>query len=167
MRFLFIFLAGFAFLFWSCKGGHDHSHEGQSETPISADGTGSFGAKITTEGAIPVAELASKMEGKTNLEGLKIEAPITASCQAKGCWMDVKNGDTDMKVTFKDYGFFVPKNCAGKTAIMEGKAMIKETSVDDQVHYAVDGGMSEEEAKKKFTSPKTELTFEATGVVIK
>lgn len=168
MRFLVVCIFSISLVLWGCKGSHE-SHEGgaQSEQPVSADGTGAFGAKISTEGAVPVTELVSKMSGQKSIEGIKIEAPITASCQAKGCWMDVKNGENEMKVTFKDYGFFVPKNCAGKTAVMEGKAFINVTSIEDQVHYAVDGGMSEEEAKKKFTAPKEELRFEATGVVIK
>lgn len=131
------------------------------------DGTGSFGAKISADGAIPIAELATKMAGQTTVENLKLEAPIEAVCQKKGCWMDVKNGDQTMKVTFKDYKFFVPKNAPGKTAVMEGKAFVETTSVEDLRHYAVDGGMSAEEAAKKFTEPKQELRFEATGVIIK
>ncbi|MBX7242128.1 MAG: DUF4920 domain-containing protein [Bacteroidia bacterium] len=170
MRFLVVCVFSISLLLWGCKGSQEgHSHDGGKESaqPVSADGTGTFGTKITPDGAIPVTELVAKMNGQKSVEGIKIEAPITASCQAKGCWMDVKNGESDMKVTFKDYGFFVPKNCAGKTAVMEGKAFINVTSVEELVHYAVDGGMSEEEAKKKFTAPKEELRFEATGVVIK
>ena len=45
-------------------------------------------------------------------------------------------------------GFFVPKDCEGKVAYMEGTAFYDTTSVDDLRHYAVDGGMSEEEAAK-------------------
>lgn len=128
---------------------------------------GGYGAAITAEGAIPISELKAKMGDQKVLENIKLEAPIVASCQKSGCWMDVKNGDEVIKVTFKDYKFFVPKDCPGKTAIMEGKAYYETRSVDDLRHFATDGGMSEEEAEKKYTEPQDVLTFEAIGVIIK
>jgi hypothetical protein len=72
----------------------------------------------------------------------------------------------EMRVTFKDYGFFVPLDAAGKTVIMEGKAYYDTTSVDMLRHYAEDAGESPEEIEK-ITEPKLELAFEATGVLLK
>ena len=70
-----------------------------------------------------------------------------------------------MRVSFKDYAFFVPKNSGGKTAVMEGVASWQETTVKELKHYAKDAGKSQEEidAIKK---PKKELVFEATGVIL-
>ena len=164
---LLVFVFSLSFVLFGCKGSHESQENGKGGQPVSADGTGKFGDAVTTSNVLSLADLSAKMSAQKTLEGITIEAPITAACQNKGCWMDVKNGDQTMKVTFKDYGFFVPKNCAGRTAVMQGKAFVEKTSVADLVHYAVDGGMSKEEAEKKFTEPKEELRFEATGVVIK
>ena len=85
----------------------------------------------------------------------------------KGCWMTVKTGETEtMRVTFQDYGFFVPKDSvSGRNTIFEGKAFKSVTSVEMLKHYAQDEGKSSDEIKA-ITEPKEEYTFVATGVLI-
>ena len=125
-----------------------------------------YGAKIDEKGAISVSELVAKMEGKTEMNA-KVEGKISEVCQAKGCWMTLEKADgTKMRVTFKDYGFFVPKNISGKTVIINGTASITTTGVDELRHYAEDAGKSKEEIAK-ITEPKKELAFEADGVIVK
>ena len=69
------------------------------------------------------------MEGKDSLE-VKLFATAKDVCKKKGCWMKVEKSDgTLMRVTFKDYGFFVPKDIAGKNVIIEGTAYA-DTSLD-------------------------------------
>ena len=80
--------------------------------------------------------------------------------------MKVKLADGNtMRVTFKDYGFFVPKDISGKKIIFEGTPEVTTTSVDEQRHYAQDAGKSKEEIAK-ISEPKRELTFVATGVLV-
>ncbi|WP_394970588.1 DUF4920 domain-containing protein [uncultured Croceitalea sp.] len=99
---------------------------------------------------------------KTQLVG-----EIREVCQSKGCWMKVNlSGDDEVFVKFKDYGFFVPLDAAGKKVVMNGKAFVEELSVNEQKHYAMDKGTSKEEIEK-ITSPKKTLRFEADGVLIK
>jgi hypothetical protein len=106
------------------------------------------------------------MGDKTELQ-VKLSATVDAVCQKKGCWMDLKSGDSStLRVTFKDYGFFVPKDAAGKQAVVQGIAKIEETSVADLKEYAKDAGKSTEEIEA-IKEPKKELVFEATGVIIK
>ncbi|MFK7922349.1 MAG: DUF4920 domain-containing protein [Bacteroidia bacterium] len=137
------------------------------EDSLSADGNKSFhGLRIDAMNAMPVADLQAAVT-ETGSMDIKIAGPVEAACQAKGCWMTMPLADgTNMRVRFKDYGFFVPKDSKGKTAIVEGRAYTDTTSVDDLRHYAVDGGMSEEEAAAKYNEPKIEIAFEATGVII-
>jgi len=128
--------------------------------------TGSFGETITKEGAVSPADLIAAMEDKTEIEKIKVTGEVSAVCKKKGCWMKMDMGDeSDMRITFKDYGFFVPLDCDGKVATIEGKAYIQETSVEDLRHYAEDAGKSKEEIAA-ITEPLRELTFEATGVII-
>lgn len=125
----------------------------------------SFGEKIKDKGAITTSELAKKAKETPEFNG-KVTGVVQEVCQVKGCWMKVKmdNGET-MRVTFKDYGFFVPKDIAGRTIVMDGIAKTKTTSVDELRHYAEDAGKSKEEIAK-ITEPKKELTFVADGVLV-
>ncbi len=124
-----------------------------------------FGEKIKDKGAISTTELAQKAKEKPECEA-KVSGVVESVCQAKGCWMKVKMADgQSMRVTFKDYGFFVPKDLAGKTIVFEGVAQTKTTSVDELRHYAEDAGKSKDEIAK-INEPKTELTFVANGVLV-
>lgn len=124
----------------------------------------SFGEKIKPAGAEDVSVLNNVSEAKQN--DVKVEAEVESVCQAKGCWMKVKLADGNtMRVTFKDYGFFVPKDISGKKIIFEGTPEVTTTSVDEQRHYAQDAGKSKEEIAK-ISEPKRELTFVATGVLV-
>lgn len=141
-------------------GGHDE-HGAATEEKA----TGSFGAKIDEHGAMAAADLLKQLQSKDSVAG-KVTAPITAACQKKGCWMMVDLGGTEMRVTFKDYAFFVPKNSAGRTATIEGVAHKEEISVATLKHYAEDEGKTKAEIAA-ITKPETEYSFEATGVIIK
>ena len=92
-----------------------------------------------------------------------IKATVTEVCQVKGCWMKLKDGDHEIRVTFKDYGFFVPSSLAGKEVIIQGVLKEEVISEADRRHYAQDAGASEEEIEKIKGDAK-EYTFEATGV---
>lgn len=130
------------------------------------DKTGSFGEQITVEGAVSPSELTTSMEGKVEIESIKVKGNVASVCKKKGCWMKMDMGDgSEMRITFKDYGFFVPLDCDGKVAVIQGKAYVQETPVDELQHYAEDAGKSKEEIAA-ITEPKRELTFEATGVII-
>lgn len=125
-----------------------------------------FGGELSEDQVYTMAELKQKMENQLQIGKIKVKGDVEAVCKKKGCWMSIKNPvGEDMRVTFKDYGFFVPLDCDGKSAIFEGKAYMTETSVADLRHYAEDEGLPVEEINK-ITDPKKELSFEATGVEI-
>ncbi len=125
-----------------------------------------FGKKINDKAAIAADELPTKMGPKESMTA-KVTGTVESVCQAKGCWMKVKmdNGES-MRVTFKDYGFFVPKDIAGKTVVFEGVAEKKTTPVAELRHYAKDAGKSKEEIEE-INTPKEELAFVADGVIVK
>ena len=125
-----------------------------------------FGERIDQADAISMQQLLENLESTESLDA-KVEASVLEACQMKGCWMEVDAGDgKTMRVKFKDYGFFVPKNSAGKTAVMRGTATRETTSVADLRHYAEDGGKSGEEIEK-ITEPEEQLVFVADGVILK
>ena len=125
-----------------------------------------YGDTISAEGAITTAELLTKMEGNDSVSA-KVEGVVNSSCTVKGCWMKMNLGnDKEMHVTFKDYGFFVPKNLDGETAIIEGYAITDTIDVDHLRHLAHDAGKSEEEIAT-INEPEVGITYVATGVLIK
>ncbi|TND07985.1 MAG: hypothetical protein FD123_2793 [Bacteroidetes bacterium] len=125
-----------------------------------------FGDTISTDGAVPVAEVMGKMRGLDSL-AMKVTGTINGVCQKKGCWMEMDLGnEQSMRVTFKDYAFFVPKDASGKTVYIDGFAYLDTTSVAELRHYAEDAGESKAEIEK-ITEPEIELSFEARGVIIK
>jgi hypothetical protein len=124
-----------------------------------------YGQKITKKGAIAASKLPAKMGNKENLK-VKVTGEVESVCQVKGCWMKVTTteGQT-MRVIFKDYAFFVPKDISGKTVTFEGEAQNKVVSVDHLKHYAQDAGKSKAEIAQ-ITEPSQEITFVATGVIV-
>ncbi|MCE2741011.1 MAG: DUF4920 domain-containing protein [Sphingobacteriales bacterium] len=125
-----------------------------------------YGEKITEDSAVAVSELAALMGDKAEMP-IKITGEITDVCQKKGCWMEIKNAaGAPLRVTFKDYGFFMPKDAAGKTAIMAGIAKVEVTSIADLKEYAKDAG-DDKAAIDAIKEPKKELVFEANGVILK
>jgi hypothetical protein len=96
-----------------------------------------------------------------------LEATINETCKVKGCWMtvDMGNGE-EMRVRFKDYGFFVPtEGVGGMNAVMEGFAFIDTLDVGYLKHLAEDAEKSAEEIAA-ITEPEISMNFEAVGVVI-
>jgi hypothetical protein len=133
---------------------------------VAAQDVQHYGKKIDENGAISMSELMEKTADGKELQ-VKVYGKVEEVCQTKGCWMLINKGDgTTMRVKFKDYGFFVPKNCAGKTAILEGKAFFRMVSVDELKHYAEDAGKSKEEIEA-IKNPEKALAFEAEGVILK
>lgn len=65
-----------------------------------------YGEKISTENII---DYDTFIENSKVVSKSKIEGTILSSCPKKGCWMQVKIDSDTIQVTFKDYGFFVPK----------------------------------------------------------
>jgi len=125
-----------------------------------------FGDSITTSDAVPADQLVAKMQGKDSLK-IKLTGPIAEVCQKKGCWMNMNVGNNQsMKIRFKDYAFFIPKDASGKTVFIEGVAFKDTTSVADLQHYAEDGGKTKEEIAK-ITEPEISISFEANGVILK
>lgn len=124
-----------------------------------------FGEEVKPGNVKPAAKMAAAMGNKTTTD-MKIQGKVVDVCKKKGCWMtlEMPNGDP-MRVTFKDYAFFMPMDIVGKNVVLDGLAKKQTISVETLRHYAEDAKKSPEEVAK-ITDPKKELAFEAKGVVI-
>ena len=89
-----------------------------------------YGEKVTTDGAVSLNDVATKLnDGKEKVDG-KITAKILDVCPKKGCWIKLAvNDSTTAFVKMKDYGFFAPVAIKGKTIVMDATASIDRKSV--------------------------------------
>ena len=167
-----LFAGTFAALLFSCNSESAPAEEATTETteteaPAEPQ---TFGEAITADGAISYQDLSSKMETEAaDSVAVKFTGTVQEVCQAKGCWMTIASDDPDAEpimVRFKDYGFFMPKDIEGKQVIVNGLAFVESMSVEDQRHYAEDGGSTADELAK-ITTPKKTYGFEANGVLLK
>jgi hypothetical protein len=151
-------------LLMSC--GNDNQNENSDKNNADSTSVAIFGDTITETDAVALTELESKFKGQDSL-AIKLVGKITDVCQKKGCWMMMDLGnDKTIRVTFKDYAFFVPKDAAGKTAVIDGFAYTDTVSVAQLKHYAEDAKKSKEEIEA-ITAPEINTSFEAKGVLIK
>lgn len=131
-----------------------------------ADIPGLYGVALAEMQILSTRQLEEEVFKNGVFEG-QVVGQIKEVCASKGCWltMELPSGQS-MRVTFKDYGFFVPKDAAGFPLVLEGVAIMSETDAATLRHYATDAGKSKEEVAA-ITEPKREITFEAVGVSIK
>ena len=163
-------IAVIGILVWGCNNTTNTADEKTTDLADAATQSESvsynyYGDTISPNNAVAASELAEMISGKDSVS-VKVAGTISASCAMKGCWMKMDLGDDQqMHVTFKDYGFFVPKSLNGQNAIIEGYATVDTLDVAYLRHLAHDAGKSEEEIEK-ITEPKVSLTYVATGVLI-
>ena len=124
--------------------------------------TMSVGTKVSDGPSISMDALA-KDATQHGDKTVKVSGKISNVCRKKGCWMVLggKNSASRARVTFKDYAFFVPLDCAGSEAVVEGTVKLKTMSDAERQHLADDAGKSIDEI------PKHELRIIATGVSLK
>jgi hypothetical protein len=136
--------------------------------PLLLLATTAFATETITRGAaisrdaktVKLAEVLATPDAYTK-SPVVVEATVTTACERKGCWMQLSaDGKPGVRVTFKDYAFFVPLDSAGAKARVEGVTAIKTLSKKDADHL-------EEEGAKLIRNPDgtaKEVSFIATGV---
>jgi hypothetical protein len=104
----------------------------------------------------PVVALADVMKNPDAYKGKSFvtSGTVTAVCQEMGCWMEIKDANSEAHIKMAGEKFSVPKTSAGKQARVQG------TLVD------VAGGDSDcaEEAAEQTGKQVAKIQLEATGV---
>lgn len=95
-----------------------------------------------------------------------IEGIVERVCTNKGCWMELApkaGADESVRVTFKDYGFFVPTGAKEMKVKAEGKFTVKVLTKEKADHYANEGAR----IKRNADATAHEVTFVATGIELR
>jgi Domain of unknown function (DUF4920) len=94
-----------------------------------------------------------------------VEGAVRKACTRKGCWMELAQGSREgtpgCRVTFKDYGFFVPTDSAGARARVQGQVEVDTLSASAVRHYEEEGAVF---AGKQADGTAREVRIVATGV---
>jgi hypothetical protein len=131
----------------------------QTVRPPAPHAAGEYGdAKFNVSEAQPVS--AAAVDGD-----VVVKATVAEVCPKKGCWMKVQGAKAGepLRVTFKDYGFFVPTELVGKEVALRGRYVKHVESVEEQKHLLKDAKRPQAEIDA-VTQPKESLRFVATGV---
>jgi hypothetical protein len=137
----------------------------QAQEPVSAQKGVTYGAGTNTEGVLVSADLLSSRMQKDKFSG-KVTGKVIEVCLEKGCWMKLEKADgSSLTVKFKDYNFFMPKDIVGKEVVLEGYAMVKEVTAEQQKSLAKESGKSAADIEN-IKDPKREVQFVASGVLV-
>jgi hypothetical protein len=133
--------------------------------------TTAFASDVITRGAA-VSKDAKAVSLATVLENpnaytkdvVVVEGVIAASCTRQGCWMQLapsaEEAAKSVRVTFKDYGFFIPLQAKGMKARAEGLAVVKTLSKADADHLEEEGA----KLTRQKDGTALEVSFVANGV---
>jgi len=120
-----------------------------------------FGSPLPESGE--VLEIADLLENSERYQGedVLVQTRIAKVCQKKGCFFVAQHEADTVRVTFENYGFFIPTDSGGKTVLLAGTFSRKPLSREEADHVAEDLG---EQAPE--TVPEFQYAIVATGVSI-
>lgn len=121
-----------------------------------------YGAPLKSRQAVSLDTAIQQLSKRTSTQ-VVVQSKVGKVCMAKGCWLGLTNESGDVRVTFKDYGFFVPQSLIGKTVLVEGTLEKVTMSLAETKHYVADAGGD----PSKVTAPRVEYRIVASGVEVK
>jgi hypothetical protein len=99
-----------------------------------------FGAMLPDNGTpLSLGDLIKDNDKYLDQEVL-LATRIAKVCQKKGCFFVATEGAVTARVSFKDYGFFIPTDSGGKDVVLVGTFSRKSVSKEEAEHYATDLG---------------------------
>jgi hypothetical protein len=123
-----------------------------------------FGGAVSAAAGEAVAEVLrapERFEGKD----VVVTGHVRRACSRKGCWMELAQGaDPKLpgcRVTFKDYGFFVPTDSAGARARVQAALSVTNVAARSVEHLEQEGATF---ANKAPDGSAREVRLVATGV---
>jgi hypothetical protein len=156
----------FLFLLPACNQASEAVPTAASAAPAQ-DGWKSYGAAL---GDGPHATVAAILAAPKSYEGkrLRIDGTVRRACAQKGCWMELSDNRGEKaagcRVTFKDYGFFVPKDSAGAQARMDAVVEVELVKKSHVEHMEAEGASFEH---KNPDGTAHEVRLVASGVQLK
>jgi hypothetical protein len=101
-------------LFWACN----------QDPRAELSNTGSFGAIIENTASEDVTSLIQKLQNNQQLN-VTVKGAIADFCKGEGCWLTLENNNGEpLLVEVKNNAFVLPYHIDGKTATVQGVALM-------------------------------------------
>lgn len=109
-----------------------------SEPVTSDEQSETFGSVLPVDAT--VMQLADVMRQPLQHvdQTIVVRTRVDQVCQKKGCFFIAQDDEALVRVSFKDYAFFVPTDVAGKTVTLSGELVQREMTEKEAAHYASD-----------------------------
>lgn len=122
------------------------------------------GAPVPQGPAVPLAVVLANAD-RYERQPVVVEGVIVKSCENKGCWMQLApTADAEgVRVTFKDYGFFIPLDAAGMRVRAHGIVTRTTHPKKDADHLIAEGAR----LTRNPDGSAFELGFEAAGIELR
>ena len=98
-----------------------------------------FGATWVDEAPRSLAEVMQTPAAYVDRQFV-MQSRVAQVCQKKGCFFIAQEGAHAIRVSFKDYGFFIPTDTSGKVVVLAGELKRRELSEDEAAHFKADTG---------------------------
>jgi hypothetical protein len=123
-----------------------------------------YGAPLQPDKPVELAALLANPESFRD-RAITVAGQVRKACSRKGCWMELAGstaeGTPGCRVTFKDYGFFVPTDSAGSRARVQGTVVVDTLPAATVRHYEEEGAVF---PNKKSDGTAPEVRLVASGV---
>lgn len=146
---------------------------GKGESPadreqVDDDGVVRRGEALTAGEPLPVGDALAKakeLDGKS----VKVTGVVDQVCAKKGCWFALRAEDEahkgqTIRITSKDYRFFMPKSSVGQVATIEGDFKVATLSQEEAQHLEDDAAEAAGGAAKRVEGERVEVQIAAVGV---
>jgi hypothetical protein len=162
-----LILCGY-FSLLACNTSKESTAKAKAEPPAAAPTSQAarkaFGSPLGASPAVALADVL-KAPDKFAEQSVLVEGEVRRACTRKGCWMELSEAQDPAapgcRVTFKDYGFFVPTDSAGSKARVEAKVESKVIKPELVSHLESEGAKF---AEKAADGSAREVRLVASGV---
>jgi hypothetical protein len=145
----------------------ESSHEQATlEKPV-AQGYQHFGAPISDAPAMVLASVLKEPD-RYREQVVLLQGEVRRACTRRGCWMELSESldpsAGGCRVTFKDYGFFIPTDSVGAHARVQGTVAVATLPAEYVSHLESEGAHF---ARKNADGTAPEVRLVATGVELR
>jgi hypothetical protein len=99
-----------------------------------------FGAPIDANvPSIALAEILAAPQAHAD-HVVRTRGTVHQVCQRMGCWMELRDGDGPaVRVPMAGHAFFLPKDCAGRSAEVQGRVVLRALTPEMRAHLEGEG----------------------------
>jgi hypothetical protein len=109
-----------------------------------------FGAPLNADAKLVTLEALLDNPADHVDTAVRVESRISQVCQKEGCFMIASSGTHAVRISFKDYAFFVPTDTSGKTVTVTGTLIERTLTEKQAAHFREDAGSDKIQAGKVY-----------------